>query len=114
MHPIVEVSDQKSQFENLKRLAKFTQCRVLVADDEEFCIASMRAILQLAGLDVENQVDFCITGKEAFEQVKYAYSNGFSYKVILTDFSMPIMDGIDATAKIRAFLTTEMAIPLEE
>jgi len=74
----------------------------------------MRAILQKAGLDVENQIDFCITGKEAYEHVKYAYSNGISYKAIFTDFSMPIMDGIEATAKIRAFLNTEMTIPLGE
>jgi len=73
----------------------------------------MRAIIQKAGLDIENQVDFCITGLEALEQVKDAYLNSMSYSVIFTDFSMPIMDGIDATRKIREFLTNEMAIPLE-
>ena len=29
---------------------------------------------------------------------------GLSYKVIFTDFSMPVMDGIQATKKIRQYL----------
>ena len=45
--------------------------------------------------------------------MKDAYLNGMSYSVIFTDFSMPIMDGIDATRKIREFLTIGMSIPLE-
>ena len=48
----------------------YGQRRVLVVDDEEFCIASMKAILQGAGVDVDNLVDYCITGKEALTQVK--------------------------------------------
>ena len=76
-----------------------------MADDEEFCLASMKAMLFKAGVDVENQVDFCITGLEAVDQVKDAYLNNMSYLVIFTDFNMPIMNGIDATAQIRTFLT---------
>jgi len=29
---------------------------------------------------------------------------GMEYKIILTDFSMPIMDGIEATKLMRAYL----------
>ena len=34
----------------------------MVVDDEEFCIAAMRAMLTLAGIEVEYHVDFCING----------------------------------------------------
>ncbi len=68
-----------------------------MVDDEEFCISSMKAIMEKAGLDVNYQVDFCITGLEAFDLVKETYTNGMSYKLILTDFNMPVMDGIKST-----------------
>jgi len=52
--------------ENLiKKTLAFQDNRILVADDEEFCIASMKAILDKVGIDTVNQVDFCINGKEA-------------------------------------------------
>jgi len=78
-----------------------------VVDDEEFCISSMRAVLYSQGINIEFQVDFCITGKEALEQVKKTYENGMKYSVIMTDFSMPVMDGIEATAKIRSYLKSK-------
>ena len=46
------------------------QDRILCVDDEEFCLASMRAILLKIGVDVENRVDFCINGLEAIEMAE--------------------------------------------
>ena len=86
---------------------QFSKRRILVVDDEEFCISSMRAVLFSQGINIEFQVDFCITGKEALNQVKKTYENGMRYSVILTDFSMPVMDGIEATAKIRSYLQSK-------
>ena len=36
--------------------------RIMVVDDEEFCIAAMKIMLELAGVDAKNKVDFCIHG----------------------------------------------------
>jgi len=41
----------------------------MVVDDEEFCHASMRAILNKAGIDCDRQVDFCISGREAINML---------------------------------------------
>ena len=79
----------------------------MVVDDEEFCIASMKAMLFSAGIQTDYQVDFCITGKEAVERLIACTELGLSYKVIFTDFSMPVMDGIEATKKMRAYLTSK-------
>ena len=79
--------------------------RIMVVDDEEFCISTMQIILQLAGVDTSMQVDFCISGEEALSCFTKAYANGFKYKLILTDFSMPVMDGIEATKLIRQHLS---------
>ena len=64
----------------------------------------MKAILQNMGINTEYQVDFCIHGEEALNQVKKTYENGMRYKIILMDFSMPVMDGIEATTLIRSYL----------
>ena len=38
---------------------------------------------------------------------------GIQYQIILTDFSMPIMNGIDATAHMRTYLNDELKIQKE-
>ena len=63
----------------------------------------MQSIMRSIGLDVAHQVDFCITGKEALEQVKDAYSKDMGYQIIFTDFNMPVMNGIDASRGMRAY-----------
>lgn len=75
--------------------------RVLLVDDEEFCISSMRAILFKLGLDIDKEVDFCMNGEEASNLVEFAKGLNIHYKLIFTDFNMPIMNGLEATAKIR-------------
>ena len=62
----------------------------------------MKAMLESAGIDINHQVDFCSDGKEAIDTLIKSYDKGINYKIIFTDFSMPIMDGIDATKEIRS------------
>ena len=70
----------------------------------------MKGMLFKAGLNLEFQVDFCISGLQAFELIQEMYQQGFSYKLILTDFNMPEMDGIKATELIRNFLTEKQKL----
>jgi CheY-like chemotaxis protein len=72
----------------------------------------MRAVLHSLGINVDFQTDFCIHGKEAFNQVKKTYESGMRYSIIFTDFSMPVMDGIEATKKIRAYLEPKGQKPI--
>ena len=44
--------------------------RILVVDDEEFCISAIQVLLTQLGINIETQVDFCITGQEAVNKVK--------------------------------------------
>ena len=83
-----------------------------MVDDEEFCISSMKAVLYSLGINTDFQVDFAIHGKEALNQVKRTYENGMRYSLIFTDFSMPVMDGIEATSKIRSYLKAKKEHPI--
>jgi CheY-like chemotaxis protein len=51
----------------LKSFSKYAKSRILVVDDEEFCLSSMKVMLNKLGIDTEKQVDFCMNGIEALE-----------------------------------------------
>ena len=76
----------------------------MVVDDEEFCISTMRAIFENFGFNCDYQIDFCINGQESLDKVIEAYKHGMSYEIIFTDFSMPVLNGIDAAKQIREYL----------
>lgn len=53
----------------LTKLDSFRNNRILVADDEEFCLRALQAMLGQQNFNLELQVDFCIDGTEALETV---------------------------------------------
>lgn len=75
-----------------------------MVDDEEFCLAAMKQLLLKCNIDVAACVDFCIDGEESLRTIRVARDHKIKYKLILTDFSMPRLDGINSTKAIRAFL----------
>ena len=76
----------------------------MIVDDEEFCITAIKTMISIFGVDTKNHVDFCNNGYEAINLIKRAKELGVQYALILMDFSMPRMDGVEATEKIRALL----------
>lgn len=87
------------------------ESKILLVDDQGYNRTALKIILKHhAKVDVENICDEAGNGKEALHAVlKNVASNNFekcSYKLILMDCNMPIMDGYQATKKIRSFLKT--------
>jgi two-component system, sensor histidine kinase and response regulator len=67
--------------------------QVLVVEDDEVSAQAARTILERLGC----QVDAVATGQEAIELFRQK-----TYDLILMDWQMPVMDGVEATARIRA------------
>jgi len=73
--------------------------RILVVDD----IATNLKVLEGLLVPYKATVDTCLSGSQAIESVKRAASQELEYDIVFMDHMMPEMDGIEATAIIRAW-----------
>ncbi|QID19134.1 bacteriohemerythrin [Nitrogeniibacter mangrovi] len=73
--------------------AAFAGARILLVDDEPFNREIAKTLLEEAGLQVDTAED----GAQALERVAAQ-----DYRAILMDMRMPRVDGLEATARLRA------------
>jgi CheY-like chemotaxis protein len=71
---------------------------VLVVEDVKFNQLLLGALLRKAGAKVTLADD----GREGYERTMDAEKKGEPFDLILMDMQMPVMDGYEATAKLRA------------
>jgi len=92
-------ADNKSYTENFSAIRfSFPHARLLVVDD----IATNLKVAEGLLAPYQAAVDTCLTGLQSIEMVKQAVSEKRDYDIIFMDHMMPGMDGIEATAAIRA------------
>ena len=101
----VEVEDEKNSAEDAE--IDFSKIKILLVEDVEVNREIALMILEEFGF----QVDYAVDGKDAVE--KFSASKPGDYDVILMDIQMPIMNGYEATKKIRALENKKLAeIPI--
>jgi len=86
-------TEQKRQNEARLSRISLPYARVLVVDDINTNLKVAEGLLQ----PYQIQVDLCKSGEEAIEAVKKN-----RYDIVLMDYMMPVLNGIETTAQIRA------------
>jgi PAS domain S-box-containing protein len=72
--------------------------RVLVVDDN----ASAREILSTMALGFGLEVDVARDGSDALRQIEHADKLAKPYQLVLMDWKMPVMDGVETALRLRA------------
>ena len=80
--------------------------RVLVVDDDPVACEHAKLVLEGAGIASE----IAKSGAEAVEMVRLRHARRKPYNLILVDWQMPEMDGVETTRQIRAIIGNESAI----
>ena len=79
---------------------------VLIIDDDPVACEHAKLVLEKSGIASET----ASSGKEAIEMVKLRHARQNPYNLILVDWQMPGMDGVETTREIRKIVGNESAI----
>ncbi|MBR1524192.1 MAG: response regulator [Lachnospiraceae bacterium] len=80
--------------------------KVLVIDDDPLACDQAKLVLSHAGIAAETVQ----SGNEAVEMVKLSHARQEPYNLIIVDWQMPEMDGVETTRKIRSVIGKETAV----
>lgn len=102
MESISELTAEVTErvYENANEV-DLTGVSALIAEDEEANYYYLEGVLERKGV----QVDWAKNGEEALKKVSIN-----TYDVILMDIKMPVMDGVEATKKIKAMFPDQVII----
>ena len=81
---------------------------VLIVDDEEFAAEHAQTILNEVGI----RADICTSGQEALNMLEIQRTKQEPYNLVLMDWKMPEMDGLEVTEKIRECYSKETVVIL--
>ena len=98
-------SDRRSSEEEKKELHPH-EMAVLVIDDDPVACEHARLVLGQVGVNC----DVAMSGSDGLDMVKLRHARMEPYNLILVDWKMPEMDGIETTKRIREVIGHESAI----
>ncbi|MCR5302322.1 MAG: response regulator [Lachnospiraceae bacterium] len=84
----------------------FRDLRILVVDDEEVAAEHARLVLDEAGI----KADIALSGPDALNMLEVAHTKQEHYNLVLLDWKMPDMDGLEVAKEIRKRYDNETTV----
>ena len=81
---------------------------VLIVDDDEVLLETARDTLESLGARAE----CAVSGQEALTKIKNRHGRGADYSIVIVDWKMPGLDGIETVKRIRAEIDARLPILL--
>ncbi len=102
----LQLSEENNRRVKVKSELDFEKISALIVDDEIVICQHTHKILCEMGV----KADWVDSGSKAVERVRLKWANGESYSIILVDWKMPEMDGIETARKIREIVGPDVTI----
>ena len=103
----VTLSDSaKTDLQGEEEEINLGEMTVLIVDDDPVACKHAQLVLEKAGI----ASDLASSGKQAVDMIKLRHARMTPYNLILVDWKMPEMDGVETTRQIRAEIGHESAI----
>ncbi len=102
----VTLQDSDRSFSDSADQIDVKEMSVLIVDDDPLACEHAKLVLGKAGIISE----IALSGEEAIEKVNIRHVRRNPYNLILIDWKMPGMDGVETTRRIRDIVGTESAI----
>ena len=103
---VVTLNDSDRTGMEMADLPRPEEMTVLVVDDDPVACENAKVVLGQAGINTETAA----SGQKAVEMVRLRHARREPYNLILVDWQMPEMDGVETTRQIRAMVGHESAI----
>ncbi|MEG1754104.1 MAG: ATP-binding protein, partial [Christensenella sp.] len=100
------ISEKTKRIAKSKPNVRFDNLEALIVDDDIIICQQTKQVL----LDMSMRAEYVVSGAKAIEAVRDKWEKGKSYDIILVDWKMPDMDGIETTREIRKIVGPEVTI----
>ena len=105
---VVTLQNSEHQEDTHENSIEPARIHVLIVDDEEFAAEHARTVLNDAGV----RADCCMSGEEALQMLEIQHTKQEPYNLVLMDWKMPEMDGLEAARRIRESYGKETVVIL--
>ena len=103
---VITLRNSEHQNQDHEDSVDLSSLRVLAVDDEDVAAEHARMVLDEAGI----RADTCLTGEEALRMLDVQHAKQKPYNLVLLDWKMPGMDGLEAAKQIRERFSSETTV----